>query len=104
MIQEIEQAMRHNLETKKMKLFANNFEFLFATNSLHEDVLRHTISLYLNDLIKMRKIIVQDKYETMNKYLKLIEDTPMFMQSAFRQEDKEKGHYFENNKIILPNV
>ena len=87
-----------------MHLFQNDFEFFFVTDSnLHEHKLRLEISLFLNDEITKKKIDVKDKHELMNKYLKMVEDTPMIMFSKKDDHDKEGGYFYERNKILIPN-
>ena len=87
-----------------MDLFENNFEFLFAPDTtLHEHRLRLEVSLFINDEITAKRMDVRDKHEMMNKYLKLIEDTPMFMFNKHLETDKESGYFYENNKILTPN-
>ena len=46
---------------------------------------------------------VKDKYERMNKLLKLIEETPMIMFSKHDDGDRNGGYFFEQNKIVIPN-
>jgi hypothetical protein len=94
-------------------LFEKDFDFLvvLGMETLHEEFLRTVLSTYFNkectiktegSLKKPGKYKTHDKYVTMEKWLKLIEDTPMMMFSAFRNTDKEKGYFYENNKMVLP--
>ena len=74
---ELLQVMVHNWNTHQKILF-RSFEFIMPLlDEVHEFRIRAEISQYLNNQIDKGKISVYEKFHLMNKYLKLIEETPM---------------------------
>lgn len=69
-------------------------------DEVHEFRIRAEISQYLNQQIDKGHISVHEKYKLMNKYLKLIEDTPMVQYSSFRSP--KTGYFREMNNLVIP--
>ena len=69
-------------------------------DEVHEFRIRAEISQYLNMKIERNEISVYEKYHLMNKYLKLIEETPMLQYSSFRSPNT--GYFRELNNLVIP--
>ena len=67
-------------------------------DEMHDFRIRNSIGYYLDEQIRKNELMPWEKYGEMNKYLNLIEETPMILFSA----NRSPKHYLENNKIVIP--